>query len=117
MRDHEISISIDDFGTGFSSLAYLQEIRAQTLKIDKRFINDCTSNQASAQLMRSIIAMGDALDMQLVAEGVETPEQRDLLASPGCEYYQGYLFSKPLPMAEFQALLVKTRAARAHSPK
>ncbi|MFO8142616.1 MAG: EAL domain-containing protein, partial [Marinobacter sp.] len=65
LRGHGISISIDDFGTGFSSLAYLQEIRAQTLKIDKRFIDDCVSNKASGQLVRSIIAMGHALDMQL----------------------------------------------------
>ncbi|TCO76100.1 PAS domain S-box-containing protein/diguanylate cyclase (GGDEF)-like protein [Chromatocurvus halotolerans] len=117
LRERGVSISIDDFGTGFSSLAYLQEIRAQTLKIDKRFITDCTSNQASAQLVRSIIAMGHALDMQLIAEGVETAEQRDLLASLGCEYYQGYLFSKPLPIAAFEALLVHTRMSDAHSPK
>lgn len=76
-----------------------------------------SSNQASAQLVRSIIAMGHALDMQLIADGVEILEQRDLLASLGYEYCQGYLFSKPLPMAAFQALLVHTRASRAHSPK
>lgn len=109
LRERGVSISIDDFGTGFSSLAYLQEIKAQTLKIDKRFITDCVSNKATAQLVRSIIAMGHSLDMQLIAEGVEVSEQLDLLASLGCEYYQGYLFSKALPIAEFESLLMEHR--------
>lgn len=107
LRGHGVSISIDDFGTGFSSLAYLQEINAQTLKIDKRFINDCVTNKGSAQLVRSIIAMGHALDMQLIAEGVETKAQLGLLKKLHCEYYQGYLFSKALPMKDFEALLTR----------
>lgn len=117
LRERGVSISIDDFGTGFSSLAYLQEISAQTLKIDKRFISDCVANKASRQLVSSIIAMGHALDMQLIAEGVEDQQQLDLLASLGCEYYQGYLFSKALPVAAFESLLLHPGERRNHSPK
>lgn len=117
LREHGVSISIDDFGTGFSSLAYLQEINAQTLKIDKRFIDDCAHDNSSAQLVRSIIAMGHALGMQLIAEGVETEEQLDFIRSLHCEYYQGYLFSKAVPIAEFEALLPMDSAIAAHSPK
>ncbi|MEQ8514176.1 MAG: EAL domain-containing protein, partial [Chromatocurvus sp.] len=117
LREHGVSISIDDFGTGFSSLAYLQEINAQTLKIDKRFINDCVYNKASAQLVGSIIAMGHALGMQLIAEGVETAEQLEFIRSLHCEYYQGYLFSKAVSITEFEGLLPSDSRMAAHSPK
>ncbi|MDZ7790050.1 MAG: EAL domain-containing protein [Xanthomonadales bacterium] len=99
-----IRISIDDFGTGFSSLAYLQEIDAQVLKIDRRFIRDIPANQADARIAASIITMAHALDMEVIAEGVETPDQLEFLRDNGCEYFQGYLFSKPLPLSEFKDL-------------
>ena len=104
LRKAGIRLSIDDFGTGFSSLAYLQEIDAQVLKIDRRFIRDIPANQADARIAASIITMAHALDMEVIAEGVETTDQLEFLRDNGCEYYQGYLFSKPLPLSEFKDL-------------
>lgn len=104
LRKAGIRLSIDDFGTGFSSLAYLQEIDAQVLKIDRRFINDVASNPADAQIAASIIAMAHALGMEVVAEGVETSEQLAFLVMHECDYYQGYLFSKPLTLDDFEKL-------------
>ena len=95
-----LSISIDDFGTGYSSLAYLQEIRAQTLKIDRRFI-DAMDSETGLRIVSSIIAMAHALKMNVIAEGVETVDQRDALKRLDCDYYQGYLFSRPLSAREF----------------
>ena len=83
-----IRLSIDDFGTGFSSLAYLQEIDAQVLKIDRRFIRDIPANQADARIAGTIINMAHALDMEVIAEGVETTDQLEFLRDNGCDYYQ-----------------------------
>jgi EAL domain-containing protein (putative c-di-GMP-specific phosphodiesterase class I) len=116
LRDYGVSVSIDDFGTGFSSLAYLQEIQAQTLKIDRRFIADIPGRGAGKQIVRSVVAMAHALDMALIAEGVEEPAQRDFLEGLGCEYYQGYLFSQPLSAEAFAELLAG-QARGAQSPK
>ncbi len=99
-----IRISIDDFGTGFSSLAYLQDIHAHTLKIDQRFVNEIESGGAGKRIVASIVAMAQALGMRVVAEGVETDAQLDYLREIGCDYYQGYLFSKPVPIDEFAGL-------------
>lgn len=101
-----IMLSIDDFGTGFSSLAYLQEIRPRTLKIDRRFIRNLPSDRQDAAIATTIVAMAHALGMEVVAEGVETGEQLDYLARAGCEYYQGYLCSAPLSAEDFERLLV-----------
>ena len=105
LRKAGIRLSIDDFGTGFSSLAYLQEIDAQVLKIDRRFIRDIPANQADARIAGTIINMAHALDMEVIAEGVETTDQLEFLRDNGCDYYQGYLFSKPLPLPAFKDLL------------
>ena len=104
LRKAGIRISIDDFGTGFSSLAYLQEIDAQVLKIDRRFIRDIPANQSDARIAGTIINMAHALDMEVIAEGVETTEQLEFLRDSGCDYYQGYLFSKPLSLTAFKNL-------------
>ena len=104
LRKAGIRISIDDFGTGFSSLAYLQEIDAQVLKIDRRFIRDIPANQSDARIAGTIINMAHALDMEVIAEGVETSEQLEFLRDNGCDYYQGYLFSKPLSLTAFKNL-------------
>ena len=104
LRKAGIRLSIDDFGTGFSSLAYLQEIDAQVLKIDRRFIRDIPVNQANARIAASIITMAHALDMEVIAEGVETTDQLEFLRDNGCDYYQGYLFSKPLSLSAFKDL-------------
>jgi len=104
LRQGDIRLSIDDFGTGFSSLAYLHELDAQSLKVDRRFVAQLGHDAAGEQITESIIAMAHALNMDVIAEGVETTEQCDRLAALGCEYAQGYLFSRPRPFDEFMEL-------------
>jgi diguanylate cyclase (GGDEF)-like protein/PAS domain S-box-containing protein len=100
-----IVLSIDDFGTGFSSLAYLQQIRPKTLKIDRRFILNLPDDRADAAIASTVVAMAHALGIEVVAEGVETPEQLAYLANAGCEYFQGYLCSPPVSMEDFDTLM------------
>lgn len=100
-RMHEIralgvGISIDDFGTGYSSLSYLKRLPVDQLKIDKSFINDLHSSRDDAAIVRAIIDMGRSMSLQVFAEGVETREQHEFLASHGCDAFQGYLFGKPV---------------------
>ncbi len=91
-----LSISIDDFGTGYSSLAYLKRFPLNTLKIDRSFINDVTTNDEDREITRAIIAMGQNLRLKVLAEGVETDEQLRFLQENGCDFIQGFYFSKPL---------------------
>jgi diguanylate cyclase (GGDEF)-like protein/PAS domain S-box-containing protein len=100
-----IQISLDDFGTGFSSLQYLKLLPLDQLKIDQSFVRDMVLNSNDYAIVKTIIDMAKNLKLTVIAEGVETEQQRELLFSNGCEHYQGYLFSKPLPLAEFEALL------------
>ena len=99
-----ISIAIDDFGTGYSSLSYLARFPVNVLKIDRSFIRELTSNQDSAALVQAIVSLARGLNMSLVAEGVETAAQRDALIALGCELAQGFLYSKPVPMDQFEQL-------------
>jgi len=101
LREHGIRLAIDDFGTGFSSLAYLQQIRANALKIDRRFINGLGRDPAGDRIVDSIIVMAHALGMQVVAEGVERQDQLDRLRQLGCDFYQGFLFSPAVAPDEF----------------
>jgi len=94
-----LRLHIDDFGTGFSSLSYLQRFDADTLKVDRSFVMRMLENEDGAELVRTIVNMAHNLGMKVVAEGVETAEQYTLLRALGCEYVQGYLFSKPVPAA------------------
>jgi len=105
INDIGVSISMDDFGTGYSSLSYLRSYPFDTLKVDKSFINDITVDPGDLELVGAAIAMGHGLNLKVVAEGIETEEQYHLLRSLKCDYGQGYLFSKPLPRAEFKELL------------
>ncbi len=105
INDIGVSISMDDFGTGYSSLSYLRSYPFNTLKVDKSFINDITVDPGDLELVGAAIAMGHGLNLTVVAEGVETEEQYHLLNALKCDYGQGYLFSKPLPQAAFEALL------------
>ena len=101
-----ISIAMDDFGTGYSSLSYLRRYPFDVLKIDRSFVNDIIEDKADRELVNAAIAMAHSLGLKVVAEGVETEEQRALLAKQGCEIAQGYLFSKPVSAEEITAMLV-----------
>jgi EAL domain-containing protein (putative c-di-GMP-specific phosphodiesterase class I) len=92
-----VSIAIDDFGTGYSSLANLKRFPLSTLKVDQSFIRDITVDSDDAAITQAVISMGHSLSLSVVAEGVETRNQFDLLKAFGCDAAQGYLFSKPLP--------------------
>lgn len=100
-----VSLAIDDFGTGYSSMAYLKDFPVDRLKIDKVFVDSLESEPANAAILRAIVALGHSLGLKVVAEGVETGQQKGFLAGIGCDELQGYFFSKPLPMAGFLSLL------------
>lgn len=100
-----ILISLDDFGTGYSSLQYLHQLPMDQLKIDISFVRTMSVDGGENTIVRTIIAMAHSLKLDVIAEGVETEEQRQLLSSYGCYHYQGYLFSRPVPITQFEALL------------
>lgn len=105
MREAGMQVSLDDFGMGYSSLSYLQKFDIDNLKIDQTFIRNLSHNPDDMALCKAIIVMAHTLGMKVTAEGVETEEQCELLASAGCDYGQGFLFSRPLPAREFEVLL------------
>lgn len=102
-----IRFSLDDFGTGYSSLQYLKKLPLNQLKIDQSFIRDLDTDANDKAIVCTIITMAEGLNINVIAEGVETEEQRQYLLDHGCTNYQGYLFSKPIPIDEFEALLKK----------
>lgn len=106
-----VKVSIDDFGTGYSSLAYLRRFPIDKLKIDIAFIREVTSNPQDAAIARTIIELAHSLDLQVIAEGVETPEQLAFLTENGCDQVQGYLFSRPLPVPELEVFLREQQAS------
>ncbi|MBS1228941.1 MAG: response regulator receiver modulated diguanylate cyclase/phosphodiesterase with sensor(s) [Proteobacteria bacterium] len=97
LRAIGVRLSIDDFGTGYSSLAYLQQLEVHELKVDMAFVRDMTSNNGNASIVKAVIALGHSLNLEVIAEGVETPGQARHLRSLQCDVMQGYLVSRPLP--------------------
>jgi diguanylate cyclase (GGDEF)-like protein/PAS domain S-box-containing protein len=104
LKSHGLEFSLDDFGTGYSSLAYLKRLPLDQLKIDRAFVRDMLVDPASSAIAQAIVSLSHAMSLSLLAEGVETEQQRACLAALGCHAYQGYLFSPPLPPEEFQLL-------------
>jgi predicted signal transduction protein with EAL and GGDEF domain len=109
LRARGVRFSLDDFGTGFSSLACLKRLPLDRLKIDRTFISDIIEDPASGAIARAIISLGQALGISVIAEGVETEEQRDFLIGLGCHAYQGFLLSRPLPLEEIEAFLDRSK--------
>jgi EAL domain-containing protein (putative c-di-GMP-specific phosphodiesterase class I) len=109
LRQIGVSFAMDDFGTGYSSLSYLTQLPLNQLKIDQSFVRHIGSKTTDATIIQTIIGMANNLCMEVIAEGVETQEQRDFLEANGCMLYQGYLFSMPVPIEELDTLLSAQR--------
>ena len=105
LKERGIKLSIDDFGTGYSSLAYLQRFPIDKVKIDIAFVRDITGPTTDASIAQTIIQMAHSLNMRAIAEGVETAGQHAYLRHHGCDEFQGYFFSRPLPVESIAALL------------
>ena len=100
-----VRISVDDFGTGYSSLSYLRRLPLDKLKIDSSFIRELASSRDSGEIVRAIVSLAHSLHLKVVAEGVETADQLAFLHRVGCDQYQGYHYSVPVPAAQFATLL------------
>jgi EAL domain-containing protein (putative c-di-GMP-specific phosphodiesterase class I) len=105
LRARGMKVALDDFGAGYSSLGHLRRYPFDKLKIDREFVTDCTGDVQSATVVHAVVSIGRALGMKVVAEGVETEQQRSFLKIAGVHAMQGYLFGKPQPIAELKKLL------------
>jgi diguanylate cyclase len=106
-----VRVSVDDFGTGYSSLARLQRLPIDVVKIDRTFVHRIGRNSRESAMAQAVIVIAHSLDLTVVAEGVETPEQYAFLRAQGCDLYQGHLLSPPLPAAEMVRYLERAQAA------
>jgi EAL domain-containing protein (putative c-di-GMP-specific phosphodiesterase class I) len=111
LNDMGVLVSVDDFGTGYSSMSYLRRFPIDKLKIDRGFVKDLMTRADDASIVQAIISLAHSLRLKVVAEGVETIEQLDSLKSMGCDQYQGFHFSPPLPAGDFGALMRQRRNA------
>lgn len=111
LRADGLSISLDDFGTGYSSLTYLRLLPLEQLKIDRSFVRDMLLDARGLTIVKAIIDLSTGMGLSVMAEGVETKEQQELLSQLGCKAYQGFLFGRPVPINEFEALLMPTVSA------
>jgi EAL domain-containing protein (putative c-di-GMP-specific phosphodiesterase class I) len=100
-----VTLSLDDFGTGYSSLSHLKRLPLDQIKIDQSFVRDITTDASDAIMVKTIIDMAKNFGLNVIAEGIETQSQQTFLADNGCMAYQGYFFSKPVPLEAFEALL------------
>jgi EAL domain-containing protein (putative c-di-GMP-specific phosphodiesterase class I) len=105
-----VSVSIDDFGTGYSSLTYVKNFPVDRLKIDQCFIRDLASDPSDAAIVRAIVSLGHSLELEIVAEGVETADQLARLRAEDCDEVQGFYFGRPLPASEFLSLAFEAPA-------
>jgi diguanylate cyclase (GGDEF)-like protein/PAS domain S-box-containing protein len=112
LKSHGVRFSVDDFGTGYSSLAYLKRLPLDQLKIDRSFVRDILIDGCSGTIAQTIISLGRAMGLSVIAEGVEIEEQRDFLARLGCKAFQGYLCSRPLPLENFMLLALRFAGSR-----
>jgi EAL domain-containing protein (putative c-di-GMP-specific phosphodiesterase class I) len=108
-----VRFAIDDFGMGYSSLRYLKSLPLHTIKIDQSFIRDVLTDPSDASIVRAILSMSHALDLDIIAEGVEHEEVHDFLVEEGCIMFQGYLYSRPVPLEDFHRLLKNENLSRA----
>ncbi|MBN9010639.1 MAG: EAL domain-containing protein [Rhizobiales bacterium] len=112
LKELGFALALDDFGTGFSSIGYLRQFPFDILKIDRSFVRDVGMNQTANALIQSLVSLGDAMNLDVIAEGIENEDQLGLLRLVQCEYVQGFHISRPVPAAEIDALLAGHLPAR-----
>ena len=105
LKENGFVLSMDDFGSGYSSLNLLKEIPVDVLKLDRGFFKEIMNNDRGKKIVNGVIRLAKSIGIKVVAEGVETPQQSDFLRQVGCDMAQGYLFAKPMPIRQFEALL------------